>query len=109
MAYNLDLEKRLDRLSEPLGKFTKKVMFGGIGYLFRGNMAFGIHKQSLVVRTSAERAEELLKRDYFNVFDMTGRPMKGWLLVYPEGVKTDKQLEELLKLAVEFARSLPEK
>ena len=109
MPYNLELEKRLDRLSEPLGNFTKKVMFGGVGYLLKGNMAFGIHKQSLLIRTSAHYADELLKKEHISVFDMTGRPMKGWLLVSSEGVKTDAQLSEFLKLAVDFSGSLPEK
>ena len=109
MPYNLALEKRLDRLSVPLGSFTKKTMFGGVGYLLKSNMAFGIHKQSLVVRTSEERAGELLKKEHVSVFDMTGRPMKGWLLVSSEGLKSDRQLSDYLNLALEFARNLPAK
>ena len=84
MPYNLDLEQRLDTLSPQLGKLYKKKMFGGIGYLLHGNMAFGIHKQFLVVRTSPEQAEELLKKDSVSLFDMTGRTMPGWVTVSPE-------------------------
>jgi hypothetical protein len=109
MTYNLDLEKRLEKLSEPMGKFIRKVMFGGVGYMLEGNMAFGVHKQALLIRTTPEMAERLLKRDNVSVFDLTGRPMKGWLLISPEGVKSEKQLAEYLKLAVDFARSLPSK
>ncbi len=109
MPYNLELEERLDRLSPPLGKFTKRKMFGGVGYLMNGNMVFGIHKQSLVVRVSQARSAELLKQEHFSLFNTTGRPMMGWLLVSPEGLGTDEQLRGLLDLAFAHVKSLPGK
>jgi len=109
MAYNLDLEERIDSLKDRLGDITKKKMFGGIGYLLHGNMCFGIHKESLVVRTSIEKAEELLQSEYVIPFDITGRPMKGWLLVSPDAVETEDQLLDMLKLGSGFAESLPMK
>jgi TfoX/Sxy family transcriptional regulator of competence genes len=69
MPYNIDLEQRLDQLADHLGKFTKKMMFGGVGYLLNGNMVFSIHKQSLVIRTPLERAEEMLKSDAVSLSD----------------------------------------
>jgi hypothetical protein len=42
-------------------------------------------------------------------FDLTGKPMKGWLLVEADGVKTDNQLSAWLKEGVEFALTLPPK
>ena len=57
MAYNVDLEYRIDQLTNRLGEITKKKMFGGIGYLMNGNMCFGIHKEFLIIRTSSERQQ----------------------------------------------------
>jgi TfoX/Sxy family transcriptional regulator of competence genes len=56
MGYNIDLEDRTDRLKDRLGEIDKKKMFGGIGYLLNGNMCFGIHKESLILRTSPLRS-----------------------------------------------------
>ncbi|MGA9048482.1 MAG: TfoX/Sxy family protein [Dehalococcoidia bacterium] len=109
MAYNLDLEDRIDRLIDRLGQVDKKKMFGGIGYLMHGNMCFGIHKESLIVRTSPEKAKELLKNEYISPFDITGKPMKGWLLVSPDAVETDDQLLDMLRIGVSFAKTLPKK
>jgi TfoX/Sxy family transcriptional regulator of competence genes len=109
MAYNIDLEDRIDRLKDRLGEIAKKKMFGGIGYLMNGNMCFGIHKESLVMRTSVEKAVELLKNEYFAPFDITGRPMKGWLLVSPDAVETEDQLLEMLRLGISFVKTLPKK
>ena len=109
MGYNLDLEYNIDRLIDRLGIITKKSMFGGIGYLLNGNMCFGIHKESLVLRTSSEKAEELMQSEYFTPFDITGRPMKGWVLVSPDAVETEDELLDMLKRGVSFVETLPEK
>ena len=109
MGYNLDLEYNIDRLIDRLGIITKKSMFGGIGYLLNGNMCFGIHKEYLVLRTSPEKAEELMRNEYFSPFDITGRPMKGWVLVSPDALETEEQLLDMLRLGVSFAETLPGK
>lgn len=109
MAYNVDLEYRIDKVINRLGDITKKKMFGGIGYLMRGNMCFGIHKDYLVIRTSAEKAEELLKKEDVRPFDITGRPMKGWLLVSPDILETEDQLLKMLQIAASYVITLPSK
>jgi hypothetical protein len=109
MAYNQDIEDRIDRLVDRLGDITKKKMFGGIGYLFHGNMCFGIHKESMVLRVSPDKAEELMKNEYITAFDITGRPMKGWVLVSPDFVETEEQLMEMLKLGFQYTKTLPGK
>jgi TfoX/Sxy family transcriptional regulator of competence genes len=109
MAYNLDLEDKIDRQIGRIGEIAKKKMFGGIGYLINGNMCFGIHKESLVLRTSPEKAEELMRSEYVTPFDITGRPMKGWVLVSPDAVETEDQLLAMLRLGVSFAETLPKK
>ena|SRR3990172_3548839 len=109
MPYNIDLEDRIDRLAPRLGDLAKKKMFGGVGYMLNGNMCFGIHKEYLLLRILLERAEKLLKSEYFRPFDMTRNPMKGWLLVSPDAVETEEQLSDMLKLGLDFARTLPKK
>ena len=107
MPYNLDLEDRIDRLAGRLGRIEKKKMFGGVGYLLGGNLCFGIHKESLVIRTTPEKAAELLKDPCVTPFAITGRPMKGWLLVAPDLVEDEDRLLEMLKLGISLAGSLP--
>jgi TfoX/Sxy family transcriptional regulator of competence genes len=109
MPYNLDLEQKIDRFTGLNWNFEKKKMFGGVGYMLNGNMAFGIHKQSLIVRTTAALAEEMIKTGAAHAFDITGRPMKGWLMITPENLKTEKQLAELLELGFAFAKTLQKK
>ena len=109
MPYNLDLEYRIDLLSDRFGDITKKKMFGGVGYLMNGNMCFGIHKEYLIIRTSIEKAEDLFRSEYVKPFDITGKPMKGWLMVSPDYVETEDQLLEMLRLGLRFVETLPKK
>ena len=109
MGYNRELENRIDKLLEKLGKIHKKTMFGGIGYLSQGNLCFGIYKESLVLRTSGEKAEALLKEEYVSPFNITGRTMKGWVLVSPDRLRNEEQLLEILKLGFTYVSSLPRK
>ena len=84
-------------------------MFGGVGFLLHGNMACGVYKNDLVVRVDPEKSNLLLKKPHAKPFDITGKPMKGWLLVEPEGVNTDKRLSAWVKEGVEFTAALPPK
>ena len=108
MAYNLKLAERLR--SELSGiPVVEKKMFGGIGFLLNGNMACGVHKDNLIVRVDPKKHNALLTKSHVRPFDITGRPMKGWLLVEAEGTKIDRQLSTWVKEGVEFASSLPPK
>jgi len=109
MAYNLDLEYRIDNLIIRLGDISKRKMFGGVGYLINGNMCFGIYRDSLIVRTTPEKANELLSNEYVSPFDITGRPMKGWVMISLGLLETDDELLDMVKLGINFAEALPSK
>ena len=108
MAYNLKLAERIRSELDGIPVVEKK-MFGGVGFLLNGNMACGVNKNDLIVRVDPEKHVALLKKSHVRPFDMTGRPMKGWLLVEPEGVKTASQLSAWVKECLEFASTLPPK
>ncbi len=108
MTYNLKLAERIRSQLDGI-PFVEKKMFGGVGFLLNGNMACGVNKDNLIVRVDPEKHNSLLKKPHAKPFDMTGRPMKGWLVVEADGVKTDKQLSAWVKEGVEFASTLPAK
>jgi len=109
MPYDPGLEARLDPIVEVWPDHEKKAMFGGIGYLLAGNMAIGIWHDSLVVRCGPERWAECLARPHAGEFDITGRSMRGWILVAPEGFEDDDELEEWLAIGRSYASTLPAK
>ncbi|MGE5375977.1 MAG: TfoX/Sxy family protein [Bacteroidota bacterium] len=108
MPYDLKLAERVQSQLDGL-PFTEKKMFGGVGYLLHGNMACGVIKDDLIVRVDPEQHSLLLKKPHTRPFDMSGRPMNGWLLVEADGTKTDKQLSIWIKEGIDFALTLPPK
>jgi hypothetical protein len=109
MPYDTELEKRIDRLVPAPERLEKKKMFGGVGYLLQGKMAFGIHKQALIIRTRPEQASEWIESGSALPFDITGRPMKGWAMFSPQKISGDRQLLNMLAASLEYVRALPEK
>jgi hypothetical protein len=105
-------EKLAERIRKRLGKrkgVTEKKMFGGIAFLLNGNMCCGVHKTYMIVRLDPEQTEKALSDRHTRPFDLTGRPMKGWLLVAGEGVVTDAGLGKWIDVATSYAGSLPAK
>ena len=95
-------------LSEQSG-WTEKVMFGGIGFLLHGNMAVGVHQDSLIVQVGAQSYEQALKERFARPFDMTGRPMTGWVEVEAQGCASDADLRAWVQRGVSFVAGLPAK
>jgi TfoX N-terminal domain len=110
MAYDEDFAVRIrEQLGDEAG-ITEKAMFGGLAFLLRGNLAVGIsNRGELMVRVGPDGTGAALARPHTRLFDMTGRPMNGWVLVAAEGVKTKRELAAWVRCGVEFARTLPAK
>jgi hypothetical protein len=72
-------------------------------------MCVGVWQTTLIVRLGSEQAKAARKQPNVVEFDITGRPMKGWVMVEAEGVETDEQLSGWIDRAVEFVETLPRK
>lgn len=109
MAYSESLALRVRQiLGRRHGIFEKK-MFGGLCFLLNGNICVGIWKQSLIVRLDPTHYEESLDHEHVREFDVTGRPMRGWVLVEPDGVESDQQLTRWIDRSMQFVETLPPK
>jgi hypothetical protein len=109
MPYDRGLSERLEAVFSVRAGMTHKKMFGGIGWLLNGNMVAGIYKEFLIVRVGEREAASLLKDKGVRPMDITGKPMKGWLMVSPEGYEDDGDLGRYTSAALAFVRGLPEK
>jgi TfoX/Sxy family transcriptional regulator of competence genes len=110
MAYDEDLANRIRELIAADPDVTEQRMFGGLAFLVSGNMAVAVSGQGgLMVRVEPAELQKLVEKPHARTFEMRGRPMKGWLLVDAEGVRTKRQLEPWVRRGAAFARSLPAK
>jgi hypothetical protein len=110
MSYDEALAHRIrEQLAEERG-VSERAMFGGLAFMLAGHMAVGISSSGeLMVRVGPDAYEQALARPHTRIFDMTGRPMKGWILVAEKGFATKRQLAPWVRRGVDFARTLPPK
>jgi TfoX/Sxy family transcriptional regulator of competence genes len=107
MPYSEDLDSRISAIVEKWNTTWKK-MFGGTCRLLNGNMMCGVHKNNLMLRLGEEEAERALRQPRVREMDITGRPMKGWVMI-DESALGDRELENWLVKARRYAEGLPPK
>ena len=109
MVYKEEIETRINKIVSAWDRTDQKKMFGGICHLLNGNMFCGVHKEFLILRLGTARAEDALKLPNVRPFDITGRPMKGWVMVAEDGFENDKDLKNWIDQTKRFVETLPAK
>jgi len=109
MAYDEHLAQRIRDIvgSEP--GIDEQKMFGGLAILLDGNMAVGVSGDEVMVRVGVDGLEEVLTQDGVRPFDMSGKRMKGWILVGGQGIAEDEDLKRWTDIGMGIAGSLPPK
>ena len=103
MAYSEDFADRIRvSLSKKKVLFDEKKMMGGLSIMVEGKMCVGIIKNSLMARIDPEVYAEALTKKGCTEMDFTGKPMKGYVYVHPEGIATDEELDYWVQLCLDF-------
>lgn len=102
MAYNEHLANRTRELLYTKMSVKEKKMMGGLTFMVNNKMCVGILNDDLMARIDPAVYEKALERKGCREMDFTGRPMKGFVFVGPEGTKTSKDLQYWINLALDF-------
>jgi TfoX/Sxy family transcriptional regulator of competence genes len=84
-------------------------MFGGVGFIVNGNMACGVIGDQLIVRLPEAEYADALSQPHVKAFNMTGRTIKGWIVVTSAGTDEDHDLKAWVERGLRFAQGLPPK
>jgi hypothetical protein len=109
MASDPQLVARLEALLAGRPGIAPRTMFGGVCFMLNGNICVGVHNDLLIVRAGEQRASELLRRAHARPMDITGKPMRGWIMVGPAGLVRKADMARYVDAAVEFVATLPRK
>jgi TfoX/Sxy family transcriptional regulator of competence genes len=110
MAYDEELAHRIRELLAEQDGVSEVAMFGGLAFLLDGNMSVAVSSRGgLMLRVDPAQTDAALARPHARVFEMRGRPLKGWVRVDSEGLGTKRQLAAWVRRGVDFARTLPPK
>jgi TfoX/Sxy family transcriptional regulator of competence genes len=109
MAYDAELAGRVRELVAGRDGAAERKMFGGIAFLVHGNMACGVLGDELIARLAHDEAEAALREPGIRPFDVTGRPLRGFVFVDADLVADDRELAQWVDAAANHAASLPPK
>jgi TfoX/Sxy family transcriptional regulator of competence genes len=102
MAFDEELAGRVRGLLAARCDVTERRMFGGLTFMVAGHMCCGVHGDELILRLGPEGAEQVLNTPHVRAMDFTGRPMRGFVTIRPEGL-AGKQLRRWVEEAVSYA------
>lgn len=105
MAYDEKLAVRVRTLLKGIAGFREREMFGGLAFMYRDRMCFGIVGPDLVVRVAADEFEAVMRREHVRPMDFTGTPLKGFVYVSPPGFRSRPALRAWLERGRRFVSS----
>ena len=108
MAYDEQLAECIRALLADRPDVSERKMFGGLTFMVSGNMCCGVNGDELIVRLDPDHEDEALARPHARPMDLTGRRMRGFIAVHPDGLKGNR-LNRWVREAVAWAESLPAK
>ena len=109
MAYDETLANRIRADLSRRSDISERKMFGGLAFMLAGNMCCCVTGHGLMVRVGPDAYEDALAQPHAGLMDLTGRPMKGWVLVQLPGLNSDAALTQWVTQGAEFAATLPAK
>ena len=109
MAYDEALAQRVREILRGKRGVSERKMFGGIAFMLRGYMFVGISEGSLMARVGPRNYERALATDGAREMDFTGKPMRGYVFVGPQSLKSANELRRWVELCADFVATLPAK
>ncbi|MBK9285280.1 MAG: TfoX/Sxy family protein [Sphingobacteriaceae bacterium] len=102
MAFNEKLNNRIREELQNLPNVEEKYMFGGVCYMVNGKMCVGVVKDDMMCRIGPDAYESALEKKGCNEMIFTGKPMKGYVFVNEEGMKSAKDFKHWIGLCLKF-------
>ncbi len=109
MAYDEGVAQRLRETYANTANVDEKKMFGGIAFMVSGHMSCGVIDDALMARVGPGQYDDALQLPHAREMDFTGRPMKGFVHVEPEGFESDPDLSAWVQRSLDFIATLPPK
>jgi TfoX/Sxy family transcriptional regulator of competence genes len=109
IMYDPGLAARLDDIMAGMLEMEVTRMFGGYGFLMNGHMCLGVWDDRLVIRIGTDGWNAICDQPHVGPMDFTGKVMKGWAMIHPDGLSEDEDLQRYVDMAIMFCAALPPK
>jgi hypothetical protein len=109
VAFDESLAERIRQVLADTPGVTEKRMFGGVAFMLRGHMFVGVTESTLMARVGPAEYENALSMRHARVMDFTGKPMRGYVFVDADGIRTARDLGAWTTKCLSFVSTLPRK
>ena len=102
MSYD---EKLADRIREKMAEVPgveEKHMFGGIAFMVNNKMCVGIIKDEMMCRIDPDIHDECVEKEGCRTMDFNKKPMKGFVMIDPFGMRNQETFDYWINLALEY-------
>ena len=109
MAFDPGIAQRLREYFAGFPEVVERKMFGGLVFMVYGHMSCGVVEEVLMVRVGPEQHRQAMSKPHTREMDFTGKPLRGFIFVDPEGFEADEDLAGWLEMSLDFVTALPPK
>ncbi len=102
MAYNEKLSGRIREALAHLSKVEEKKMFGGLAFMVNDKMCIAVGKDRIMCRINPSIHDEIIKTKNCHTVKMRGREYKGYLHVNEDDLKSERDLDYWIELALDY-------
>ncbi len=102
MAYSEILAERIRERFAALRNVSEKEMMGGLTFMYNDKMCVGIIKDELMCRIDPNLHDTEVEKNGCRTMDFTKRPMKGYIMIDDTGMKSKKDFDYWIDLALEY-------
>jgi hypothetical protein len=109
MPFDSELADRVRNFLRGDYTVEEKRMFRGLAFMVNGHLAFSVGADRLLVRTGPDAYEAALSKPHARPMRFTGRTMRGYVYVDPQGYRSARGLNEWIQMGLRFVSSLSPK
>jgi TfoX/Sxy family transcriptional regulator of competence genes len=102
MAYSEKIATRIREAFSDLRNVEEKKMFRGMCFMVNGKMCVCVNEDEIMCRIDPAIYEEMLEHDGCRAMIHNGKTMKGFVYVSEDVLKSKKNLDHWLDLALEY-------
>jgi TfoX/Sxy family transcriptional regulator of competence genes len=102
MAFNEHLNDRIREALADLQNVEEKRMFGGSCYMVNDKMCIGVIHDEMMCRVGPDNYEMAVEKPGCREMIFTTRPMKGYVYVAEEALRTQDEFHYWINLCLDF-------
>lgn len=102
MAYDEKLAERIRKKLGNLPNVEEKKMMGGLTFMYNDKMCVGVFRDNLMCRIDPALHDKVITRPGCKTMDFTTRPMIGFVLINESGMKSSKDFDYWIGMALDY-------